>query len=95
MCENKEEYSALKQAAIQRNRREMDKHKKDIPKYEYSKRFKRKMNRLGREKVGLKNALHPEVANAFERARSKIVCWWNALYTNFQIVIVLSVNQEN
>lgn len=43
---------------------------------EFSDRFKRKMNRLFREKVGSKKALHPEVDNVYERVRSFIVRKW-------------------
>jgi len=41
--------------------------------HEPSKRFKLKMNRLFRERVGGKFIPHPEVDNWFERARSWVV----------------------
>lgn len=45
-------------------------------KVEFSNRFKRNMNRLFREQLGAKKALHPEVDNAYERVRSYIVRKW-------------------
>ncbi len=42
--------------------------------YEFSDKFKRKMNRLFREQVGIRdNIPHPEVDNRYERFRSRIV----------------------
>ena len=38
-----------------------------------SKKFKRKMNRLFREKLGIDRIPHPEVDNFYERLRSKLV----------------------
>ena len=38
-----------------------------------SKKFKKKMNRMFREKLGIMRIPHPEVDNFFERWRSKIV----------------------
>ncbi len=43
---------------------------------EFSDRFKRKMNRVFREQMGAKKALHPEVDNLYERIRSFIVRKW-------------------
>lgn len=43
------------------------------PEVEFSDRFKKRMNRLFREKVGTKRAMYPEVDNCFERTRSHIV----------------------
>lgn len=40
---------------------------------EFSDRFKRRMNRLFRERAGFKKAMHPEVDNWYERTRSRIV----------------------
>ncbi len=48
----------------------------DIDKYEeivYSKKHKRKMNRINRETIGRTKAIYPEVDNAFERLRSEIL----------------------
>ena len=45
----------------------------NAPDYEFSDRFKRRMNRLFRERAGFKKAVHPEVDNCFERTRSHIV----------------------
>lgn len=45
----------------------------DKPEVEFSDRFKRRMNRLFREQVGTKRAMHPEVDNWYERTRSCIV----------------------
>ena len=42
----------------------------------FSKRFKRKMNRVFREKVGTKNIPHPEVDTVWERLHSRIVCFF-------------------
>ena len=39
----------------------------------FSKRFERRMNRMFREVVGTDRIPHPEVDNAFERLRSKLV----------------------
>lgn len=46
--------------------------------HEPSKRFKLKMNRLFRERVGGNYIPHPEVDNWFERARSWAVVRWMA-----------------
>ena len=40
---------------------------------EFSNRFKRKMNRMFREQVGIKNIPHPEVDNLYEKMRSGVV----------------------
>ena len=45
----------------------------NAPDFEFSDRFKRRMNRLFRERAGFKKAVHPEVDNGFERTRSHIV----------------------
>ena len=44
--------------------------------YEFSDRFKRRMNRLFREQVGSKNIPHPEVDNTYEEIRSTIIRAW-------------------
>lgn len=78
MCEKKEEYSSFKQALAEYSLKQWGKY--EVPKDfddKLSKREKRKINRFGCEKIGLKNALHPEVDNAFERIRSMLVRWWN------------------
>ena len=78
MCEKDKEYSALKRACIAQFNEEFEKYNKyEDCDPEFSKRYKRKMNRIGREKIGMKNALHPEVDNLFERARSKFIRWWH------------------
>lgn len=78
MCEKNKEYSAFKQACIDSHKNELAEYQilKNVN-YKYSKRYKRKMSRLGREKVGFEKPFYPEVDNAFERARSKLICWWN------------------
>ena len=77
MCEKNEKYSVLKQACIEWNKSELEKYENvEIDDSKFSKEFKRQLNRMGREKIGLKNALHPEVDNLFERTRSKIMYWW-------------------
>lgn len=40
---------------------------------EFSDRFKKRINRLFREKVGSKRAMYPEVDNAYEKIRSKVI----------------------
>ena len=74
---NSENYSNLKQACIEWS---LEHYKNlEIPEkddFEYSKRFKRRINRIGREIVGEEKAIHLDVDNAFERTRSKIVRWW-------------------
>ncbi len=40
---------------------------------DFSDQFKIKMNRLFREKAGIKNIPHPEVDNLYERVRSSII----------------------
>jgi len=40
---------------------------------EFSDRFKKRINRLFRERVGSKKAMFPEVDNGYERTRSHIV----------------------
>ncbi len=47
---------------------------KDI---EFSKKHKRKINRINREIIGAKKAIYPEVDNLFEKFRSKTVLMWN------------------
>lgn len=42
----------------------------------FSVQFKRKMNRVFREKVGTENIPHPEVDNGWERLRSRIMRKW-------------------
>ena len=42
----------------------------------YSRRFKRRMNRLFREEVGSRRIPHPEVDNLWERMRSRMVLFW-------------------
>lgn len=76
MRENNEEYSALRQAAIERHKREIEAYEKITDEYELTKKEKLKLNRWWRERIGINIALHSEVDNAFERARSKIVRWW-------------------
>lgn len=40
---------------------------------EFSDRFKKRINRLFREQVGSKRAMYPEVDNAYEKIRSKVI----------------------
>lgn len=40
---------------------------------DFSDQFKIKMNRLFREKAGIKNIPHPEVDNLYERVRSSVI----------------------
>lgn len=47
--------------------------------HEYSKKFKLKMNRLFRERVGSNYLPYPEVDNWFERARSRVIKHINIL----------------
>lgn len=62
MCEKHEKYSALKRACIAQFNEEFEKYKATVDcNFEFSKRFKRKMNRTGRERIGLKNALPPKL----------------------------------
>lgn len=78
MCRKKEEYSSFKQALTEYSFKQWGKN--EVPKdfdNKLSKREKRKINRFGREKIGLKNALHPEVDNDCERIRSMLVRWRN------------------
>lgn len=43
----------------------------------FSNHFKRKMNRMFRERAGAQNDIpHPEVDNGYERLRSRIVCFF-------------------
>lgn len=44
-----------------------------LPPPEYSKRHLKNLNAMFREDIGKKDAMHPEVDNALERLRSKIV----------------------
>lgn len=84
MCAEKEEYSMLKQSLAEYGVKQWREF--EVPQdfnYKESKREKRRMNRFGREKIGLKNALHPEVDNAFERTRSKIIFLWQRFYVRF------------
>lgn len=71
-----EKYSVLKQACIEWS---LEQYKNlEIPKdddFEFSKRFKRKINRINREIIGDENTIYPGVDNAFERTRSKFVRW--------------------
>ncbi len=74
MSKGNKGYSLLQQACIECCENEFKEYEQ-IEKQNLSKRYKRRMNRIGREKIGLKNALHPEVDNIFERARSNMVYW--------------------
>ena len=40
---------------------------------EFSDRFKKRINRLFREQVGSNRAMYPEVDNAYEKIRSKVI----------------------
>ncbi|MBQ8403559.1 MAG: hypothetical protein IJX55_03930 [Clostridia bacterium] len=63
----------LKAAFIECNRIEYEKTKKELrstEKIEPSDRYKRGINRIFRERHGIKNIPYPEVDNAFERTRS-------------------------
>lgn len=74
----KENDSVLRQACIELEKTRWENF--EVPEkfnYKVTKRDKRKLNRFGREKIGLKNALHPEVDNLFERTRSNFIRWWN------------------
>ncbi len=75
MCEQDKNYSLLQQACIECCNNEFEEYEQ-IEKQNFSKRYMRKMNRIGREKIGLKNALHRDVDNIFERTRSNIIYWW-------------------
>lgn len=56
--------------------------------FELSDRFKRKMNRLFREKIGGDYAVYPEVDNEWERLRSYFFRGWqimvNYMYRAFE-----------
>lgn len=79
MCEKDEKYSAFKRACIAQFNEEFEKYNEyEDCDFEFSKKFKKKLNRTGREKIGLKKVLHPEVDNTFERTRSKIIIWWKS-----------------
>lgn len=43
------------------------------PGIEFSDKFKKRINRLFREEVGSKRAMYPEVDNAYERMRSRVI----------------------
>ena len=43
------------------------------PGIEFSDKFKKRINRLFREEVGSKRAMHPEVDNVYERMRSRVI----------------------
>lgn len=75
MCEQDKNYSLLQQVCIECCNDDFEEYEQ-IEKQTFSKKYKRKMNRIGREEIGLKNALHPEVDNLFERTRSNIIYWW-------------------
>lgn len=40
---------------------------------QFSKKFKKRMNRLFREQAGIKKIPHPEVDNLYERIRSWVI----------------------
>ncbi len=77
MSDKNEEYSNLKQALTEysvNNWSEYEVTKNSDDKL--SNRDKRKWNRWWREKVGIKNALYPEVDNSFEQTRSNVMRLW-------------------
>ncbi len=49
----------------------------------FSDRFKRKINRIFREHVGIKNIPHPEVDNFYEKSRGRIVRFWLRIVNKF------------
>ena len=51
----------------------LDKEIAAMPEPEYSKRHLKNINAMFREDIGKKDVMHPEVDNAIERLRSKIV----------------------
>ncbi len=69
-----EKYSVLKQACIENSKRQIKEFERIKEcNVEYSKKYKRKINRINREIVDSNKAIYTEVDNAFERIRSKIV----------------------
>lgn len=51
----------------------MNEWEKAIEETTFSNNFKKKMNRLFREQVGIKEIPHPEVDTLFEKIRSSII----------------------
>ena len=50
-----------------------DQEKIDLKSITFSKKFERNMNRIFRERMGIKKIPHPQVDTLYERVRSKIV----------------------
>ncbi len=77
MCNKNEKYSNLKQALTEYSINKLSEYEvtKDFDDT-LSNRDKRKRNRWWREKIGIKDALYPEVDNAFEQTRSNVMRWW-------------------
>jgi len=47
---------------------------------EYSDQFKKCMNRMFRERIGIKKIPHPEVDNLYERMRSGFIRFWRVAF---------------
>ena len=72
----------LKNALKIMQEQELEEVKGDVeqqPPFEPSDKFKRKMNRLFREKIGGEYAMYPEVDNEWERLHSGFLRGWNIM----------------
>lgn len=63
----------LRSTCVINTEAEADKNVKQEGESDFSDQFKRRMNRLFREEVGVKEVPHPEVDTLYERIRSYIV----------------------
>lgn len=71
--ENREYFKRALAEAIEMKQREFEKEIDNTETAECSTRHKKRMNRIIRERVGGTNLPFPEVDNAWERIRSKLV----------------------
>ena len=73
MCEKKSKLAQACELSLQENEINCD------VKIEFSKRHKRRINRIFRE-IGSKKIIYPEVDNYFERIRSRIITKVNIFF---------------
>ncbi len=66
--------SEIQQACLESFNDSMKKYEQaDENEIEFSKKYRREINRINREVIGGKKAIYPEADNAFQRWRSSII----------------------
>lgn len=79
---NEEKPSKLKQACIASYTEWSENLEISEDEIQYSDRHKKRINRIAREILKNEKPIYPEVDNAFERTRSKVVVWWKSQKNN-------------